>query len=105
MKILKGYPGFESDDEGKYQLGCVLGYNDFDVFLENRKGESGNWFQIKFYKTFIKNDSSFLAPFLPRLALKFAKSAFMTQKYLFSKQSNNHHGYQKTQFFWLISDL
>jgi len=40
-------------------------------------------------RLFIKNDFPFFAPFLPRLALKFAKSAEMTQQiFVFFKKIN-----------------
>jgi hypothetical protein len=51
----------------------------------------------------LKNNFTFFAPFSPRLASKFAKSAYMTQEIFFSQK--NQYGYQKTQNFMLSSNL
>ncbi len=56
----------------------ILGYSDYDVFLENEEGSRVYWCKKLFSDTFVKQLFQNFEPFLANRALKFQKSANMT---------------------------
>ena len=75
-----------------------LGYNDFDIFCESEKFRPFDGCKIT---KITKPIFSFFEPFRPRLASKFAKSANVTPKSLFTIIP---FGYENTQNLMLISN-
>ncbi len=57
---------------------CIVGYNEFDFFLENKEYRPFDGYKIEIQDTFTKYVFRFFEPVLARLASKFEKSTNMT---------------------------